>query len=133
MIKSLEPDFMCMVGDDSTSLPAYSMDDSDVAWGYDHLADETYYWYKIHLPYDLPTLAPICSIVTGANKHDVTQLMPLLKKMGPRIPYMSGLFSDIAYDSKEKLERLYPVGIPMINRVNRRNSKQELPRYRLQE
>ena len=92
-----------------------------------------YYGYKIHLLYDLPTLAPICSVVTPANIHDTTQLLPLLKKMGARILLMNGLFADIAYDSKEHVERLYPVGIPMINRINRRNSKKELPRYRLQE
>ncbi len=133
LIKRAEPDFMCMVGVDSTSLRAYSLDDPDAAWGYDHITEEMYYGYKIHLLYDLPTLTPICSIVTGANKHDVTQLMPLLKKLGVRILYMNGLLGDIAYDSKERLERLYPLGIPLINRVNRRNSKQELPRYRLQE
>jgi hypothetical protein len=133
MIKGVEPDFMCMVGVDSTSLNAYSEDDPDAAWGYDHITEEMYYGYKIHLLYDLLTLAPICSIVTPANKHDVTQLLPLLKKMGVRILFMNGLFADIAYDSKEKLERLYPLGIPMINRTNRRNSKKEMNKYRLQD
>jgi len=133
MIRDKDPDFMCMVGVDSTSLPAFSMADRDAAWGYDHIADEMYYGYKIHLLYDLPTLAPICSIVTPANIHDSTQLLPLLRKMGSHVLYMIGLFGDIAYDSREHVERLYPVGIPMINRVNRRNSKKELPKYRIQE
>jgi hypothetical protein len=133
MIKGVEPDFMCMVGVDSTGLDAYSEDDPDAAWGYDHISEEMYYGYKIHLLYDVLTLAPICSIVTSANKHDVTQLLPLLKKMGVRILFMNGLFADIAYDSKEKLERLYPLGIPMINRTNRRNSKKEMNKYRLQD
>ncbi|OPY26892.1 MAG: Transposase DDE domain protein [Methanocella sp. PtaU1.Bin125] len=133
MIRDKDQDFMCMVGVDSTSLPAFSMSDPDAAWGYDHIADEMYYGYKIHLLYDLPTLAPLCSIVTPANIHDTTQLLPLLEKMGSQSLLINGLFGDIAYDSKEHVERLYPVGIPMINRVNRRNSKKELPKYRIQE
>lgn len=133
MIREKYPDFMCMVGVDSTSLKAYSRTDPDASWGYDHITDEKYYGYKIHLLYDLLTLAPICTVVTPANMHDTTQLFPLLRKMGSRILLMNGLLADIAYDSKEHVERLYPIGIPMINRVNRRNTKKELPRYRLQE
>ncbi|CAJ36182.1 predicted transposase (IS4) [Methanocella arvoryzae MRE50] len=133
MIKDEEQDFMCMVGVDSTSLNAYSQKDPDASWGLDHITDEWYYGYKIHLLYDLLTLAPICSVVTPANIHDTTQLFPLLKKMGARTLQMNGLLADMAYDSKENLERLYQVGIPLINRVNPRNSKKELPRYRIQE
>lgn len=133
MIQDVCPDFMRMVGVDSTSLEAFSKRDPDASWGYDHITEETYYGYKIHLLYDLPTLAPICSVVTPANVHDTTQLLPLLRKMGSRILLMNGLLADIAYDSKEHVERLRPIGIPMINRVNRRNSKKELPKYRLQE
>lgn len=133
MIRDKYPDFMCMVGADSTSLKAYSKTDQDASWGYDHITEEMYYGYKIHLLYDLLTLAPICSVVTPANMHDTTQLLPLLRKMSARTLLMNGLFADIAYDSKENVERLLPVGIPMINRINPRNSKKELPRYRLQE
>ncbi|CAJ35536.1 transposase [Methanocella arvoryzae] len=133
MIRDKDPDFMCMVGVDSTSLPAFNKTDPDAAWGYDHIADEMYYGYKIHLLYDLPTLAPICSVVTPANIHDTTQVLPLLEKMGSHSLLMNGLFADIAYDSREHIERLYPLGIPMINRTNRRNTKKELPRYRIQE
>ncbi len=133
MIWKKEEDFMSMVGVDSTSLPAFSRHDPDAAWGYDHINEEMYYGYKIHLFYDLVTLAPICSIVTPANMHDTTQLLPLQRKMGSRILLVKGLFGDIAYDSKEHVERIYPIGIPLINRVNRRNSKKMLPRYRIQE
>lgn len=133
MIKEEEPDFACMVGVDSTSLNAYSQKDPDAAKGYDHINDEWYYGYKIHLLYDLIMLAPICSVVTPANMHDTTQLLPLLKKMGTRALQMNGVFADMAYDSKDNIEQLYPVGIPLINQVNRRNSKKELPKYRLQE
>lgn len=133
MIRDKEPDFMCMVGVDSTSLPAFNKNDPDAGWGYDHIADQMYHGYKIHLLYDLPTLTPLCSIVTPANIHDTTQLLPLLEKMGSHTLLMNGLFADTAYDSREHVERLYPVGIPMINRVNPRNSKKELPKYRIQE
>jgi hypothetical protein len=104
MIRNLDQDFMCMVGVDSTSLKAFSMTDQDAAWGYDHITEEMYYGYKIHLLYDLLNLAPICSVVTPANIHDTTQLLPLLRKMGARILLINGLFADIAYDSKEHLD-----------------------------
>jgi predicted secreted protein len=133
MIKEEEPDFMHMVGVDSTSLKAFSKNDPDADWGYDHINDEYYYGFKIHLLYDLLTLAPICSVITPANVHDTTLLMPLLKKMGANILQIKGLFADIAYDSKEHLGRLYKAGVSMINRTNPRNTKKELPRYRLQE
>jgi IS5 family transposase len=133
MIKQYYPDYMCMVGVDSTSLKAHCKKDPDAAWGYDHITDEMYYGYKIHLLYDLPTLSPICSIVTPANVHDTTQLFQLQKKLGSRILFMNGLFADMAYDSKEHVHRLHTVGKPMINRVNPRNSKKELPKYRIQE
>jgi transposase, IS5 family len=133
MIREVYPDFMRMVGVDSTSLEAYSKKDPDASWGYNHITDQMYYGYKIHLLYDLLTLAPICSVVTPAHIHDTTQLFPLQRKMGSHILLMNGLFADIAYDSREHVERLYRVGIPMINRVNPRNSKKDLPKYRLQE
>nr|WP_272941624.1 transposase [Methanocella conradii] len=133
MIREAYPDFMAMVGVDSTSLDAHCKKDRDADWGYDHITGENYYGYKVHIMYDLPTLAPLCHIVTPANNHDVTQLLPLLEKMGIRVLFMRGLLADMAYDSKEKVELLYKAGISMINLVNRRNSKKETNKYRLQD
>lgn len=107
MIKEEEPDFMRMIGVDSTSLKAFTRTDPDAGWGYDHINNEMYYGYKIHLLYDLITLSPICCVVTPANMHDTTQLLPLLRKMGAQSLQMNGLFADMAYDSKENVERLY--------------------------
>jgi len=101
MVREAYPDFMCMAGVDSTSLDAHCKKDPDAAWGYDHITGENYYGYKIHIMYDLPTLAPLCHIVTPANDHDVTQLMHYSED-GHSSPVHEGLLADMPTTRKRK-------------------------------
>lgn len=79
---------LALPGVDSTRLEAYGYKDG--AWGYDHV-HHRHYWYKVHLLCDL-TMAPICYMVTPANWHDNTQIIPLYLLILSATPYEKILF-----------------------------------------
>ncbi len=79
-----EPLHMSILGIDSTKLEAFSREDMDADWGFDHVRRNFYYGYKVHLLYDLQSMTPVCYTVTKANRHDNTQITPLVKRLGAR-------------------------------------------------
>jgi hypothetical protein len=109
-----DPGHMSLVGIDSTILLAYSMKDRDVDWGYDHISKMNYKGYRVHILYDLPSLSPLCFILTRSSVHDNTQVKPLIKKFGANTLNIKGFFADRGYDSKHNIRTFLSLGIPMI-------------------
>ncbi len=67
---------MSILGIGNTKLDAYSREEMDAAWGFDHVRKKFYYGYKIHLLYDLQSMTPVCYTVTGLTVMII--LKPLL-------------------------------------------------------
>lgn len=130
MITSLDPDFMSVVGVDSTDIHAFRKD-PDARWGFDPIEKVNYYGYKVHMLYDLFTLTPITFLVTPANVHDTIKLRPLIKKHGSQTLKIRVLFADRGYDSIENHELMLKAGTTLICKRNKRNSKKPLTKYRL--
>ena len=70
--------------------------------------------------------------MTTAKVHDNRQFKPFIKKLGAGILETVGIYADSAYDSGDNVEDLAGIRTTMINRRNKRKSKKEYPKYRLQ-
>jgi transposase len=101
-LRELLPGFGAKLAIDSTDIQAYSNgyrkqpSDPDAGWGAkqksNHKAEEergkkkedVYYWfgYKLHLVIDALYELPMGFILTPANESDMTQMKPLLEKIG---------------------------------------------------
>ena len=112
---------LSLLGVDSTKLEAFTRKDADATGGYDHVHHQFYYGYKVHLLYDLGTLAPVCFTVVRANKHDNTQTTPLIKLLGARLLQTSAILADKAYDTKKNIQDHLTLGILFIAAKNKRN------------
>jgi len=131
-IRELEPLYGTLLGIDSTKIHSYGYD-IDAAWGYDHIEHRYFYGYRASILHDLDTLTPICYTVTPANKHDNTQVTPLLKKHGTSLLHANIILADKAYDTKENIEKLLGVNVLFITARNKRNSKKQENKYRIQD
>jgi IS5 family transposase len=127
MLRTLDPR-----GVDSTKLEAYTYKDKQAGWGYDHIGKRHYKGYKVHLIYNTRHAVPLAYTVTSARVHDNRQFKPLIKKLGTGILETIVIYGDSAYDSEDNVEDLARIRTTMINRRNKRNSKNEYPRYRVQ-
>jgi hypothetical protein len=132
MLRSLDPSLYRELGVDSTKLEAYTYKDKQAGWGYDHMAKQYYKGYKVHLVYNTRHAVPLAYTLTTAKVHDNKQFKPLIKKLGPGILETIGIYGDSAYDSADNIEDLARIRTTMINRRNKRNSKKEYPKYRIQ-
>lgn len=132
MLRILDPSLYRELGVDSTKLEAYTYKDKQAGWGYDHMDRRHYKGYKIHLIYNTEHAVPLAYTVTTAKVHDNKQFKPLIKKLGPGILETVGIYADRAYDSGDNVEDLACIRTTMINRRNKRNSKKEYPKYRIQ-
>lgn len=131
-IRELEPMYGTLLGIDSTKIPSYGFD-ADAAWGYDHIQHRYVYGYRTSILHDLDTLTPICYTVTPANLHDNTQVTPLLKKHGTSLLHAYAILADKAYDTKENIEKLLGADVLFIAARNKRNSKKQENKYRIQD
>lgn len=132
MLKNLDPDLYQELGVDSTKIEAYTYKDKQAGWGYDHINKKRYKGYKAHIIYNTRHAVPLAFNVTTAKVHDNKQFKPLIKKLGTGILKTIGVYADSAYDSKENIETLARIGTSMINRRNKRKSKNKYPKYRIQ-
>jgi IS5 family transposase len=132
-IMNEEPLHMSMLGIDSTKLEAFSMEDKDAAWGFDHIRKTFYYGYKVHLLYDLESMTPVCYTLTPANRHDNTQTKPLIKRLGARLFKANTILADKAYDTRENIEKHLMAGVLFIAARNKRNTKKPVNKYRIQD
>jgi hypothetical protein len=132
-IMNEEPLHMSVLGIDSTKVEAYSLKDTDAAWGYDHIKRKFYYGYKVHLLYDLQSMTPVCYTVTTANRHDNTQTRPLVKRLGARLLKVNTILADKAYDTRENIENHLQAGVLFIAARNKRNTKKPVNKYRIQD
>ena len=128
----LDLDMFVKLGADSTKLEARKKD-GQAGWGYDHIDRRFYKGYKVHLLYDTRLLVPVSFTVTSASVHDNTVLRRLTGKLGAGILKAVGLFVDRAYDSKANVEDFARAGVTVINRKNKRDSKNLKRKYRLQD
>jgi transposase len=132
MLRAHEPGLFRELGVDSTKLEAYTYKDKQMGWGYDHIAKRHYKGYKVLLIYNTEHAVPLVYTVTSARIHDNKQFKPLIKKLGTGILETIGIYGDSAYDSADNVENLAKIRTTMINRRNKRNSKKEYPKYRIQ-
>lgn len=124
---------MSLLGIDSTKVEASSRKDEDADWGYDHVHKNYYYGYKAHLLYDLGSMTPVCYAITPANDHDNTQTTPLVKRLGARLLKVNAILADKAYDTRENIEKHLEVGVLFIAARNKRNTKKQVNKYRIQD
>lgn len=128
-LRELLPGFGSKLAVDSTAIPAYANgyrknpSDPDGRWGAKKKGNstieegtgkkkgDTYYWfgYKLHLVIDALYEIPLGYILTAANESDMTQLKPLLRKIGadqdenrPEV-----VIADKGYDSQENNTFIY--------------------------
>jgi len=124
----LDRDMFVKLGADSTKIEARKKDEQ-AGWGYDHIDQRFYKGYKVHLLYDTKLLVPVSFKVTSASAHDNKVLRRLTGKLGPGILRAAGLFLDRAYDSRANVADFIRAGITVINRKNKRNSKNLKRKY----
>jgi transposase, IS5 family len=132
MLKTLDPSLYTELGIDSTKLEAHTYKDRQAGWGYDHITKHYYKGYKINMIYNTRHVVPLAYTVTSAKVHDNREFKPLVKKLGTGILETIGLYADSAYDSKDNIEQLASIHTTMINRRNKRKSKNKYPKYRIQ-
>lgn len=128
-----EPLHMSILGIDSTKLEAFSREDMDADWGFDHIKRRFYYGYKVHLLYDLQSMTPVCYTITTAKRHDNTQITPLVKRLGARLLKANMILADKAYDTRDNIEKLWDAGVLFIAARNKRNTKKPVNKYRIQD
>ncbi|BAI61218.1 putative truncated transposase [Methanocella paludicola SANAE] len=83
--------------------------------------------------YDLQSMTPVCYTVTGANRHDNTQTIRLVKRLGARLLKVNTILADKAYDTRENIEKHLTVGVLFIAARNKRNTKKPVNKYRIQD
>ncbi len=128
-LRELLPGFGANLAVDSTDIQAYSNgyrkepSDADARWGAKKKSnskteeaqgkkkEDVYYWfgYKLHLVIDALYELPLGFILTAANESDMTQMKPLLQKIGadqektrPEV-----VIADKGYDSQENNTFVY--------------------------
>lgn len=126
------PGHLSLLGVNSTKLEALTRKDESATWGYDHVYHRYYYGYKVHLLYNLGTLASVCFTVVPANKHDNTQTTPLIKRLGARLLQVFAIVADNVYDTKKNINDHLAVGVLFIAARNKRKSKTPTNKYRIQ-
>jgi len=128
-LRELLPGFGAKLAVDSTDILAYSNghrehpSDADARWGARKKSnskigeekgkkkEDVYYWfgYKLHLVIDALYELPLGFILTPANESDMTQMKPLLKKIGidQEKNRPAAVIADKGYDSQENNTFVY--------------------------
>jgi hypothetical protein len=131
-LRELLPGFGAKLAVDSTDILAYANGnrkhpaDRDAKWGAKKKGQskakdkaetekkkepEVYYWfgYKLHLVVDALYELPLAFILTAANESDMTQMKPLLQKIGAdkEKTQPQAVISDKGYDSQDNNTYIY--------------------------
>lgn len=128
VLREMLPGFGAKLAIDSTDIAAYSnghrkqASDPDARWGAkkksnssqekeEKKKEDVYYWfgYKLHLVIDAVYELPMAFILTPANESDMTQMKPLLEKMGAdqAKTQPESVICDKGYDSQENNTFVY--------------------------